>query len=527
MKAGRGFHGRLPAAQKEACQTCHHEHQGREYDLLGWGRTGGAKGFDHKKTGWPLYGKHAPLACEKCHEPRLMQPGAVAFLQKHPGRVTFLGLTRECSACHFDEHRGQVSNDCAACHDETGWKPAPGFDHGQTEYPLTGLHRKVKCEGCHKKESDPQKAFPAPVSEAFMRFSPVDHKACLDCHKDPHQGRFGPRCQSCHTTAGWHVIRDAAAERGFHEKARFKLRGEHLDVQCAACHGPFPGQPAKFKGLAFEKCSDCHPDAHFGQLHRARGEKVAPCENCHTVDGFLPPKYGPAEHAKTSFPLQGAHLAVGCNGCHPPTPDVFTRQLAALTAQQRRLKREPLASLAAFELGKKGEKCEGCHTDVHNKQFGARTCESCHGSSTSFTQVKFDHQKDSRFPLEGKHAKAACAACHQPDRKGVVKYKNLPLTCDGCHEDAHVGQLAADPEQPTACDRCHSPAEWKKTSFKHQPPFTTFLLEGKHAQVECKKCHLEVSGLHGKKTARYKPLPSTCEGCHSDFHKGAFKGFVP
>ena len=26
---------------------------------------------------------------------------------------------------------------------------------------------------------------------------------------------------------------------------------------------------------------------------------------------------------------------------------------------------------------------------------------------------------------------------------------------------------------------------------------------------------------------RYKPLPLACEGCHADFHRGAFKGYQP
>ncbi len=527
VKAGRGFHGRLPAAQKEACETCHHDHQGRDYDIFGWGKAG-EKGFDHKKTGWPLYGKHGPLECKRCHEPRFLREAAVAaHLEKHPGRRTFLGLSRDCSGCHFDEHRGQVSTECSACHDETGWKPAPGFNHDETEYPLTGLHKKVKCEACHPKTPDPQKGvFPAPVSETFLRYAPVEHRQCLDCHKDVHQGRFGPRCQSCHTTASWHAIRDAAAERGFHDKARYKLKGEHLDVQCAACHGPSPGRPARFKNLAFEACTDCHPDAHFGQLTRARGERVAGCEGCHTVEGFEPAKYGPLEHAKASYPLEGAHAAVGCNACHPPAPAVFERPLQALVAQQKKLRREALASPALFELGKKGEKCESCHTDVHARQFKDKACEACHGVE-SFVKTAFDHQKDSRFRLEGKHAQAKCAACHQPAQKGVVRYKPLPLECLGCHEDVHVGQLAEAPGAPTKCERCHGVEDWKKTAFRHQAPFTAFTLDGQHAKVECRACHVEVDVGRRKKAARYKPLPSTCEGCHADFHRGAFKGFAP
>jgi hypothetical protein len=29
------------------------------------------------------------------------------------------------------------------------------------------------------------------------------------------------------------------------------------------------------------------------------------------------------------------------------------------------------------------------------------------------------------------------------------------------------------------------------------------------------------------RVVRYKPLPSRCQGCHADFHQGAFRGYVP
>ena len=28
-------------------------------------------------------------------------------------------------------------------------------------------------------------------------------------------------------------------------------------------------------------------------------------------------------------------------------------------------------------------------------------------------------------------------------------------------------------------------------------------------------------------TVRYRPVPRDCEGCHADFHHGAFRGFQP
>ena len=32
---------------------------------------------------------------------------------------------------------------------EQAWKPAPGFDHAKTAWPLTGRHAAVGCERCH------------------------------------------------------------------------------------------------------------------------------------------------------------------------------------------------------------------------------------------------------------------------------------------------------------------------------------------------------------------------------------------
>ena len=46
------------------------------------------------------------------------------------------------------------------------------------------------------------------------------------------------------------------------------------------------------------------------------------------------------------------------------------------------------------------------------------------------------HDRDSRYKLDGAHARLACATCHKPELRGgkrLVFYKPLPLTCAGCH----------------------------------------------------------------------------------------------
>ena len=524
VSRGFGFHGHIPTAERE-CETCHKEHQGREFQLITWGPAG-QKGFAHARTGWPLKGKHEPVECAKCHQPRLIKvPVIQQMLEKQPTRKTWLGLKTRCQDCHFDEHRGQLEGDCDYCHREADWKPAPGFNHDETSYALKGQHKKVKCEKCHPTTSEARKdVFPPPRAETFARFSKIDHDSCTDCHKDAHDGRFGPRCASCHTVEGWKLIRNAAQERGFHDKTRFPLKGEHLDVACAACHGPFPGQPARFKGLPFATCTACHVDAHEGQLQPPAGQKAPDCDACHAVDGFNTPRFGLQQHDRTRFPLEGAHRVVGCAVCHEHTTQVLEKVPAAVRAEVKRRRLHELFSPALFDFTKPLDACDSCHKDVHAGQFEGREkgCAGCHQVG-SFHELKFSHDRDSKFPLTGKHRQVECVKCHAPDRRGEpMVYRPIHPACDTCHVDNHAGQF-----EPKACDDCHVTEDFKKVKFEHAPPNTRFTLEGKHEKVECLKCHPRVSVGGKVAVQRFKGVPQACEGCHSDFHQGAFKGFEP
>ena len=66
-------------------------------------------------------------------------------------------------------------------------------------------------------------------------------------------------------------------------------------------------------------------------------------------------------------------------------------------------------------------------------------------TTTAFSDLTFDHDRDSRFPLTGKHAETPCAGCHRPQRVGngapFIRYKPLDLTCGSCHTDYHQGQF--------------------------------------------------------------------------------------
>jgi hypothetical protein len=536
VEKGTGYHGRIPAGERK-CESCHHEHVGRDNALVDWG-AGGQKGFDHARTGYPLKGKHKSVDCARCHDARRIDDGVVkAMLEKQPGRKTFLGQPQACTACHFDEHRGQLGADCQKCHTEDAWKPARGFDHARTAFPLTGKHARVDCVKCHLPQEAEAVGVPATVTppknaQGFPKWKGLPFQACTDCHKDPHQDRFGQTCQACHNTEDWKRVTSAGgAQRAFHEKTRYPLRGAHALVACAACHGPWPGEPAKFRGLAFERCIDCHADAHVGQIAGLVPAKAAPdaktCERCHTLDAWLPARYELEDHDRATFKLEGAHRAVSCARCHPRDPQLPSRVPTVVRTSLEARKRPVRVSAARFDVPRAAD-CRTCHKDPHAGQFAQRVdregCTGCHQLS-SFRQVKFDHQKDSIFALTGKHAQVACGSCHRPDAAGLVRYRPLVASCAACHADPHAGQFTRT-GLPTDCARCHDTAGWKQVKFVHQPPFTSYQLTGKHKALDCQKCHPAVV-VAGVAVRRYRPIPTKCQGCHDDFHKGAFRGFVP
>ncbi|CAN0595008.1 unnamed protein product, partial [Laminaria digitata] len=75
----------------------------------------------------------------------------------------------------------------------------------------------------------------------------------------------------------------------------------------------------------------------------------------------------------------------------------------------------------------------------------------------------------------------------------------------------------------TDCERCHTTAAFSETTFSHET--ARFLLLGKHATTDCKKCHLLV-GDEAAPVRRYRPLPMACGACHADYHDGAFSDML-
>lgn len=562
LEARRGYHARVVRGEGRAasndCARCHSEHNGRNHRLVRWPRS--QDRFDHKEAGWPLEGRHARLECRQCHQGQRITPEDRAVLVRTDLNSTFAGLDGRCTSCHRDEHHGSLGQDCRRCHTAEAWKPAPGFTHTESRFPLTGRHEQVPCARCHK----PIAALGGHAQ--YRNF--VQFENCISCHADPHGGAFAGGCEKCHTTEGWKGARIPGTFD--HSRTAFPLRGRHAALGCRKCH-----RTENFRvKIAHDLCRDCHEDRHQGQF---AGRNKGECAACHTEDGWKPARFGVEEHATSRFPLRGAHARVECGKCHagrggavnyhppfancrdchrdphegqfagPPHQDRCQQchvesdwKKARYSARDHQTSRFPLhgahAAVPCEECHKATGgrrqlrfadiRCAVCHADLHRtmKELaeGVRLsaaaarqgCEGCHSPRAWNETAAFDHGR-TRFDLTGKHKGVKCRACHKPDVLGsrrVFVFAGTPQACTACHADPHMGQFARPGAPQGECAGCHTTSNWLPTEFDHER-LSSFPLTGAHRLVPCRMCHpAQENG--GRRLVQYRGTPRVCEECH-------------
>ncbi|MBI5035372.1 MAG: hypothetical protein HZB51_33000 [Chloroflexi bacterium] len=142
----------------EACVACHDG-------------TDRLKDFDHA-TVFALDGKHANVACTKCHV-----------------KDRYRGTPTNCVACHADPkvHLGQFGTNCAACHTAQGWRPARlikhsfPFDHGNKS-------KDSDCKVCHPTNYATNTCYSCHehtqknMATVHIKANIPDYQNCLKCH---------------------------------------------------------------------------------------------------------------------------------------------------------------------------------------------------------------------------------------------------------------------------------------------------------------------------------------------------------
>jgi nitrate/TMAO reductase-like tetraheme cytochrome c subunit len=214
----------------DACRSCH--------DARDWKKTS----FDHARTEFPLVGKHSGTSCADCHK-----------------TIDYRSTAKDCYACHGqdDKHHDQEGHSCGSCHDASGWRPAPRFDHGLTPFPLLGKHERLECKACH----------------ADARFKNAGLE-CFSCHAkdDAHRKTLGTLCEQCHNARTW-----KASNFDHDHRTKFVLDGKHVGLACARCHV----RPMEGRVVTPNQCISCHvkDDVHDGSYGKS-------CRQCHVTSDF-------------------------------------------------------------------------------------------------------------------------------------------------------------------------------------------------------------------------------------------------
>ena len=310
---------------------------------------------------------------------------------------------------------GAMSTPCAQCHSAVAWKPARvnrEFQHTR-RFRLEGAHAQVSCTACHR--------------TLEFKSAPT---TCAGCHSDVHRGELGADCARCHTTR---TFIDRGAMVRAHQATRFPLAGAHAVVDCTTCHQPTAQGRLQFVNRSTQ-CESCHRETARTAKnpdHEAAGFSRQ-CERCHAPTLWNRARF---DHARSRFPLTGAHTSATCVQCHGTGKYTGTPTT-----------------------------CVSCHqTDYSRTTNPAHvaagfptTCESCHSTST-WTGARFDHDQPF-FPIfSGKHQGqwTSCATCHT----NPASYAQF--TCLSCHThnqtetDGHHRSISGYRYDSQACYNCH------------------------------------------------------------------------
>ena len=292
----------------------------------------------------------------------------------------------------------------------------------------------------------------------------------------PHES-FPADCSLCHEGRGWTTIR-SDFEFDHASRTGVALEGAHARAESLRCHN----DRGPVEMFAARGCAGCHENVHRAQLG-------GDCESCHSQSDWRPNETVVA-HARTRFPLTGAHVVAACWRCHP----------GAQTGN----------------FARADTSCVGCHRDSlaaavspdHLAQGWVDDCERCH-VPTQWSGSGFTH---ATWPLVGRHATALCAQCHAA---GV--FAGIPSQCVDCHLAEYQG--ANDPDHvalniSTQCQQCHTPHGWEGADFPH-----TGIVSG------CVNCHMDEYQGTSDPDHVQAGWGTTCEQCHtntSNWHAANF-----
>jgi hypothetical protein len=368
----------------------------------------------------------------------------------------------------------------------------------------------------------------------------LPNEKCLDCHKElkiyvdkksGFHGRQTKACFECHNDHKGRTLDTTLIDpkKFDHATSGYKLEGKHAELKCHECHTnkrikkAMRPQDTLYLGKN-STCVSCHKedDPHLFKDRFAKFD----CITCHSFASWN--KDVLFNHSlDTKYKLKGKHTELKCNDCH-----LIDKKKKQFQYQWPQLSQND---------------CLTCHKDESHKFSGNNLkshkmgnlfkCSSCH-SETKWNDIHdFNHNEQTRYPLDGKHLDLKCAECHLPQIKtsknltppkpkyGIYKWDAFETkTCETCHDSPHNKEFSKDLLKKR-CTECHTAESWYTLKngggFDHDK--TRFSLSGNHKTIRCSECH----GPSGKQIFKFKSADKEfCIDCHNDIHKNQFSSKI-
>ena len=191
----------------DTCAGCHRDRHGGEFgvscegchDDKSW--TPLFQADAHRRTNFPLTGKHGLIPCQQCHG---------NMRDKSFGRAAV-----RCVACHqadfdrtkatsIDHAAAGFSPECQTCHGTSRFWPARLDQHGACFKIASGAHHGIRCLGCHT--SLPSGSFTGVCATGTFTCSSCHAHSCPRSDTQ-HTNVMGyacsdPKCYACHKLTG-------------------------------------------------------------------------------------------------------------------------------------------------------------------------------------------------------------------------------------------------------------------------------------------------------------------------------------
>ena len=326
--------------------------------------------------------------------------------------------------------------------------------------------------------------------KGFHSSEKVAGKNCWVCHVE-HKGR-------AHEIMGWAKV--GGRDKFDHRLTGWPLEGAHASkAKCEGCHARRNKENLRIYLGEAATCIGCHKkDSPHGTSRTPAGDA---CERCHGVEAWKPAlaqmRFNHNDPAQARYPLVGLHGPVPCVKCHLSAPNAA--------------KKGPV-----WRVAKDFSDCKSCHLQdepqTHKGHlFEVKRCELCHSESRKWKLFAFDHNKKTKFVLDGKHAEVSCYTCHRPH---ITRKPERACEAAGCHAQDNKHRDRFVREFPS-CATCHDTLRWKPDMIFDHDVETKFSLTGKHADATCRACH------RGAKPDQFERFPVAivlptvlCMSCH-------------